>query len=293
MDARDIYVISGKLQPKIRWVSSGETEWVYCGAAGEVKWDVVEDAIRGFLKDGPLLVATTRTGSFETEKSTVISSIREFVGSKDFLIWCEDFKNVIEFNKIGVFRKGVYDTKTRNPNLKISYNKITIGSPDKVKGKVVKYRKGDCMSLNCGNGKFLAAFIAEKFNKYYDFTLIEFYEEKKSVVEDFVNGCFFGCYGEVSEGVISSSERIMLECQEVDADISIEKIGSLQLIEPLEKESYGYYKNIPEVLQHYLEDLPRRKQNTKNFDKLPSQLFLSGRLISMKQILRNLDRLQL
>jgi hypothetical protein len=60
----------------------------------------------------------------------------------------------------------------------------------------------------------------------------------------------------------------------------------LDLIESLEKGSYGYRKEIAELLEHYEADLPRRRRNTENFDKLPGQVFISDRLIDVKQIIR-------
>jgi len=52
--------------------------------------------------------------------------------------------------------------------------KIKATSTDKVYGKLVKYRQGDCLSIDCKNEKYLGAVISEKFNAYYDLTLIEF-----------------------------------------------------------------------------------------------------------------------
>lgn len=285
MDIHLIHKTSEKLKLKIDWINHAETEWEYCGAAGEVKWDVVAETSTNFFHANRLFVATTRNGSFETDKDNLISSIQQLVGAKNFFVWSEDFQRVIEFNQIGIFRRGVFNAETNHRSFKISYNKIKHSSPDKVKGKLVKYRKGDCLSLDCNNRKYLAVFIAEKFNKYYDFTLLEFYEERKPVLGDFVKGRFFGCYGEAMEKVYPATERLMLPCLEVDANPLIEKVCSLELIVPLEKASYGYRKNIAEILQHYQEDLPQRKRNTENFDKRPDQLFISNRLIEMKQIL--------
>ena len=71
-------------------------------------------------------------------------------------------------------------------------NKIKQTSPDKVKGKLVKYKQGDCLSVDYKNGKYLGVLISNKFNKYYDLTLIEFYEKRKPSLTDFTNGKFFG-----------------------------------------------------------------------------------------------------
>ena len=286
METRLIHKTSQKIQQKIEWIKLGETEWQYCGAVDEVKWDVITEAIGNFFDGNRLLVAITRNDSFEIGKENLLSSLQQHVGSSNFFIWSEDFLKVIEFNKIGVFRRGVFNAKTSHLNLRTSYNKISPGSSDKVKGKFVKYVKGDCLSLNCSNGKYLAVFIAEKFNKYYDFTLIEFYKERRPVSDDFINGRFFGCYGESTENVYPATERLMLPCLEVDANPLIEKVCSIKLIEPLEKASYAYNKYISEILQHYHENMPQRKRNTENFDKLPNILFISNRLIKIKEVLQ-------
>jgi hypothetical protein len=168
----------------------------------------------------------------------------------------------------------------------MNYNKIKPTSPDKVKGKLVKYRKGDCLSVHCGDGRYLAVFISEKFNKYYDFTFIEYLKEDKATIANFINGRFFGCFGEDMERVFPAVHKNMMSCLEVDANSDFEKVGSLELVEPLAKSSYGYDNNIQTLLQYYLDDLPQRQTNTINFDRLPNQVFIGNRLIEMKQILK-------
>ncbi len=107
-------------------------------------------------------------------------------------------------------------------------NKIKPTSPDKVKGKFVKYRKGDCFSINCGNGKFLAAFISEKFNKYYDFTLIEYYDEKKPSIGTFLDSKFDAVYIDSSSGSIVGVSKQMILCKTVDDNNEFEKIGEMR-----------------------------------------------------------------
>ncbi len=167
----------------------------------------------------------------------------------------------------------------------MNYNKVKPTSPDKVRGKLVKYRKGDCLSLRCDDGRYLAVFISEKFNKYYDFTFLEYLKEEKPTVEDFINGRFFGCYGEEMDRVFPAVHKNMMPCLEVDANPDIHKVGSLELVEPLAKSSYGYDKDVAGLLQYYLDDLPQRQINTINFDRLPDQVFIGNRLIEMRQIL--------
>jgi hypothetical protein len=286
MDTRLIYKKSEKLKLKVDWIKPTDTEWIYCGASGEVKWNVVTEELYSFFDEDAFYVATTRTSSFHANKDDLISSIENLVGKKNFIVWNGDFQKAIEFNQIGVFRKGMYSAQTNHPSLKMSYNKMAPGSPDKVSGKLVKYRKGDCLSLACANGMYLAAFISQKFNKYYDLTLIEYLKEKKPALEDFVNGRFFGKYREIEEGSFTPAiEKLMLPCLDIDINPAIEKVGSVQLIELLELTSYDSRKDIADLLQHYQEDIPLRIQRQINYEKWPERLFTSDRLIEMKAIL--------
>lgn len=292
MDTRLIYNKSEKLKLKVDWIKPTDTEWIYCGAAGEVKWNVVAEELDSFFDGDAFYVATTRTNSFQANKDDLPSSIQNLVGKKNFIVWNVDFQKAIEFNQIGVFRKGIFNAETNHPSLKMSYNKMAPGSPDKVRGKLVKYRKGDCLSLACGNGMYLAAFISQKFNKYYDLTLIEYLNEKKPALKDFVNGRFFGKYREIEEGSYTPAiEKLMLPCLDIDVNPAVEKIGSVQLIEPLELTSYGSRKDIADLLQHYQEDIPLRIQRQINYEKWPERLLTSDRLIEMKAILKKQEPL--
>lgn len=286
MDSRLIHKTSEKLSLRIDWHKPSDTEWIYCGSKGEVKFDVVGTELNNFFDGDVFYVATTRIKSFETNKKDLLLLLTEIIGSKNFFVWSESFKKVIEFNHIGVFRKGTLNVNTYNPT-KIRYNKIAPGSPYKVGKYFVKYRKGDCLSIDCCNGKYLAAFISEKFNKFYDLTLIEYLKNTKPTLGDFSNGYFFGKYFmTINEEIYPGTERHMLPCLDVDANSSIEKIGSLELIEPLEKASYGYLNTVNELFQHYIETIPVIKQRTKNSSQ-PSRIFSTGDiLIEMKQILK-------
>ena len=169
----------------------------------------------------------------------------------------------------------------------MNYNKIKPASPDKVKGKLVKYRKGDCLTIDCGTGKHLAVLVSEKFNKFYDFTLIEFHQARNPTVGDFVKGRFFGKYLDSSTiGLLVTTERAMIPCFEVDANEHIEKVGSLDLIDDLKRGDYFYVKDVEELYQFYVEDIPLRLQKTINVEKYP-QLYQTGqRLIEVKHILK-------
>ena len=172
MEPQLIYKKSEALQSKIDWITPTDSEWSYCGTKGEIKVDVIENEFIQFFEGNDFFIATTRKASFESTRQTLFDNVANLVGNKNFFVWDEHFQRVIEFSWIGIFRKGIYDINITNPVFKINYNKMAPGSPDKVRGKPVKYKKGDCLSIHCEDGNYLAAFISQKFNKYYDFTLI-------------------------------------------------------------------------------------------------------------------------
>lgn len=165
-------------------------------------------------------------------------------------------------------------------------NKIKPTSPDKVNGKLVKYRQGDCLSIACDNGKYLGVLISNKFNKYYDLTLIEFYELHKPGLSDFTNGKFFGTRFGSWEELIYALDVRMVECKYIDNAEEIEKIGSIQLITTFEKAGYAYLNNIEELMHYYLEDLPIRIEKSRNAEKFPDIAFVSKHLVDVKHILQ-------
>lgn len=164
-------------------------------------------------------------------------------------------------------------------------NKIKQTSPDKVNGKLVKYRQGDCLSIDCGNGKYLGALISNKFNKYYDITLIEFYKTHKPCLTDFTSGKFFGTrFGSWEELTYAVNVR-MIECKYIDNSEEIEKIGSVKLTSTFIKDGYAYLENIEQLSKYYLEELPIRIEKSKNAEKFPDLAFVSKHLIDFRNIL--------
>ena len=164
--------------------------------------------------------------------------------------------------------------------------KISAGSPDKVNGKPVKYKRGDCLSIDCGNGYFIAAMISEKFNKYYDLTLLEYYKKSKPVLADFTNGRFWGTHGGYWDALTYLTDRKMIQCKYVDDCTGIELVTNLSIIDNLEKASYSYLGDIPQLVDYYLKHIQRRLEKTKNADKFPELSFYSEHLVAMKNIIK-------
>ena len=157
-------------------------------------------------------------------------------------------------------------------------------SPDKVKGKLVKYKQGDCLSVDCKNGKYLGVLISNKFNKYYDLTLIEFYKQRKSSLTDFTNGKFFGTrFGSWEELTYAVNVR-MIDCKYIDISGDIEKIGEVKLTNKFTKDGYAYLDNAEQLLKYFLEELPIRIDKSKNAQKFPDLAFAGKHLVDFKHI---------
>ena len=163
--------------------------------------------------------------------------------------------------------------------------KIERTSADKVNGKFVKYRQGDCLSIDCGDGRYLAVLVSDKFNKYYDLTLILYYDLQKPVLKDFVEGKFFGTrFGSWDEVTYAIDVR-MVECRYIDNCSDIVKVDSVNLSNRFINAGYGYLKDVQQLKQYYLEELPIRIEKTKNAEKFPDLAFVSKHLVDLRHII--------
>jgi hypothetical protein len=165
-------------------------------------------------------------------------------------------------------------------------NKIRETSPDKIRGKLVKYRKGDCLTIKLSNGKYLGALMTGKFNAYYNFTFMDFYKETKPELRDFLNGHFFGTRFGSWEDLTYAVDQRMIKCKYVDNNEDIEKTGEVTMIEKFTSAGYSYLDNVDEMLDYYLGEIPVRIEKSKNAEKFPAIAFVSRHLIEMKKIVQ-------
>ncbi|MBV4357614.1 hypothetical protein [Pinibacter aurantiacus] len=288
MESRLIYEANKKSIGKVEWIEHAGGEWAYCGVKEDFRRELVEAELSSFFNQDVFYFSKTRKDSFTRMKQELMLHIEEMIGVNEFCIWNDEFKRVMEFNKIGTFRKGEF-SKSVMSSPKYSYLKP--GSPDKVKGKLVKYRKGDCLSIHCGGGKYLAVFISEKFNRFYDLTLFDYLEDRKPTIEDLVSGCYFGRYGDSTEGIFPCVEKLMMDCLEVDASEDVERIAHFEITESLQVGSYGGRESFAKLLEHYNLSIDNRRTNTENFNKRPDVFFIGDRLMKFKEIIKSEDGL--
>jgi hypothetical protein len=106
MDSKLIFQTSQHLKLKVKWNMLTNTEWAYFGVGEEINKECIKTIIEEYIDDYKIVIAYTRQDSFETDKGQLLKSIESILSNHDFFLWDSKFKKVIEFNHIGVFRKG-------------------------------------------------------------------------------------------------------------------------------------------------------------------------------------------
>ena len=111
MDSRIIFESAKTYIRSVNWMKpkiDAESEWIHISNNNDVT--TIECIIQDYFITDHLYVAVKRNDSFESDKKSIIHKIQPLLGKADFTIWNRSFQKVIEFNKIGVYRKGIKDT---------------------------------------------------------------------------------------------------------------------------------------------------------------------------------------
>ncbi len=107
LTSRVIYEKSKHLQSNVKWILIDDVEWIYGGTTDDLKLNIIinhfDNHFKGFKKFN---ISLNRNNSYEVSRNDIEATIIKLIGIENFFIWDSDFKNVIEFNEIGVFRKG-------------------------------------------------------------------------------------------------------------------------------------------------------------------------------------------
>ncbi|MFT3681034.1 MAG: hypothetical protein QM791_12220 [Ferruginibacter sp.] len=102
MEPYIIYSASSHMKDKVAW-----NEWVYCGIGNDLKKDTIANAINEYFEDSTLYFVNVRKNSTDIKKENVLERIETELEKHDLFIWDSLFEKVMEFNKIGVMRKGI------------------------------------------------------------------------------------------------------------------------------------------------------------------------------------------
>jgi len=159
-------------------------------------------------------------------------------------------------------------------------------SPDKISGKLAKYKLGDCLAIKLSNGDYLGALMTGKFNAYYNLTFMDFCKHSKPDMRDYELGQFFGTRFGSWEDLTYAVDQRMIKCNYIDKNPDIEKMGSLDLISNFTSAGYAYLNDIEQIFEYYKTELPIRIEKSKNAEKFPEIAFVGKHLIEMKKIIK-------
>ncbi len=110
MDSRIIYEAYKTHHSNIEWLMpsiKSESEWIYLNFEETNSKKITQEIIDSFFESEILFVSITRNESFQTEKTNINTKIEEYLKNQNFSIWNQEFNKAIEFNKIGIYRKGI------------------------------------------------------------------------------------------------------------------------------------------------------------------------------------------
>lgn len=114
LDSRLIYISHNTYICKVKWTKpteSADSEWIYIGLAEELKKILVFKILDEHFVDNGIYLSHSRGDSCQTTISAFKTNIHQYFGNWDFTLWDFTFTQVIQFNKIGVLRKGTINGK--------------------------------------------------------------------------------------------------------------------------------------------------------------------------------------
>jgi hypothetical protein len=106
MDSKNIYISSERMKRLMSWPLISDTEWEYFGSEKEANKEKVKVIIDKYFEESDFYIVRDRRNSIECNKVNINSEIDSLLGTADFIIWNKSFTRAIEFNKIGVLRRG-------------------------------------------------------------------------------------------------------------------------------------------------------------------------------------------
>ena len=156
-------------------------------------------------------------------------------------------------------------------------------SPDKVRGKIVKYGLGDCLTIQRGDN-YLGAIMTGKFNKYYNLTFMDFNPKTKPTIDNFINGRLFGTRFGSWEKLQYGVDQRMVECKHVDNESQIEKVGTINLIANFVSAGYAYLDNIEDIFDYYSREIEVRIEKSRDAEKFPAIAFVGRYLLETEKV---------
>jgi len=109
LDSRLIYESNKTYIRKVQWTrpnENPESEWLYLGLADELKKDLAFKILDEHFADDGIYLSHERGDSFQTTITDFKAKVDKYIGTLDFTLWDLNFSKVIQFNKVGILRRG-------------------------------------------------------------------------------------------------------------------------------------------------------------------------------------------
>lgn len=106
MDSKNIFILSNTYLRQVTWQRQDREEWVYVGVGNEFDLLKACEIIRSTMTGNEIFYVTDRHQSKVVILDHLISSPKATLEGVDFLIWDLSFKAVVEFQHIGIARRG-------------------------------------------------------------------------------------------------------------------------------------------------------------------------------------------
>lgn len=110
MDSRLIFESARTHLRNVTWskpIESLDSEWIVLDSKNN--FELLFNTIENYFITDQLYIAWSRNASFESDKNKMLKDLMPLFAKENFSIWNSTFEKVIEFNKIGVYRKGIYN----------------------------------------------------------------------------------------------------------------------------------------------------------------------------------------
>jgi hypothetical protein len=106
LNSRLIFEASEHLSRTVDWKYVTESPYMYCGVQEDLDINLIRQHIDAFFGNAMIYLALNKEGSFETTAEEVIKAVAKLQGNESFYLWSSNFRKVMEFRDIGVFREG-------------------------------------------------------------------------------------------------------------------------------------------------------------------------------------------
>ncbi len=105
MDAKNIHIAIQHAANIAQWISTGKNEWSYIGEKKDFNLEMAQNEIDEFFGETKLYLSVDRHTGQEVSKEKATLNVRKHIDTGVFLANA-DFKKVMVFSNIGIFRRG-------------------------------------------------------------------------------------------------------------------------------------------------------------------------------------------